>query len=406
MNFKLPRMPWTALQGRVRGMFNLNDPRWGRGGDDNKTDGENRPEGNRPETPPPQNNHGGRGQGPNQGPPDLDELWRDFNRKLGGLFGGARGKGRNEGGGGGFGGGGGGFQPDMKSAGIGAGLIAGVVVLIWLGTGFFIVQEGQQAVITQFGKYKSTVGAGFNWRLPYPIQRHEVLFVTQIRSVDVGRDTIIKSTGLRESAMLTEDENIVEIKLAVQYRLSDARAYLFESKNPAEAVVQAAETAVREVVGKMRMDAALGEEREQIGPRVRQLMQTILDRYKVGVEVVGINMQQGGVRPPEQVQAAFDDVLKAGHHGSCTASGTTYLKAVAPQFMVMSVGAGNSYGLPHCQTMNKLRGLKQKGLRWLRTDVNGAIRIASDGKSYAVTPSRGAESVASCPRDCNQPLDY
>lgn len=99
-------------------------------------------------------------------------------------------------------------------------------------------------------------------------------------------------------------------------------------------------------------------------------------------------------------------VLKAGHHGSCTASGTTYLKAVAPQFMVMSVGAGNSYGLPHCQTMNKLRGLKQKGLRWLRTDVNGAIRIASDGKSYAVTPSRGAESVASCPRDCNQPLDY
>ena len=215
-------------------------------------------------------------------------------------------------GGGCGGGGGGGFQPDMRSAGIGAGLIAAVVLLIWLGTGFFIVQEGQQAVITQFGKYRSTVGAGFNWRLPYPIQRHEVLYVSQIRSVDVGRDTVVKSTGLRESAMLTEDENIVEIKFAVQYRLSDARAYLFESKAPAEAVVQAAETAVREVVGKMRMDAALGEEREQIGPRVRNLMQSILDRYNVGVEVVGINMQQGGVRPPEQVQAAFDDVLKAG----------------------------------------------------------------------------------------------
>ena len=112
--------------------------------------------------------------------------------------------------------------------------------------------------------------------------------------------------------MLTEDENIVEIKFAVQYRLNDARAYLFESKNPTEAVVQAAETAVREVVGKMRMDTALAEERDQIGPRVRQLMQTILDRYKVGIEVVGINLQQGGVRPPEQVQAAFDDVLKAG----------------------------------------------------------------------------------------------
>ncbi len=200
----------------------------------------------------------------------------------------------------------------MKSAGVGVGLIAGIVFVIWMGTGFFIVQEGQQAVITQFGKYKSTVGAGFNWRLPYPIERHELVFVTQIRSADVGRDTVIKSTGLRESAMLTEDENIVEIKFAVQYRLSDARAWLFESKNPSDAVVQAAETAVREVVGKMRMDTALAEERDQIAPRVRALMQTILDRYKVGVEVVGINLQQGGVRPPEQVQASFDDVLKAG----------------------------------------------------------------------------------------------
>ena len=99
---------------------------------------------------------------------------------------------------------------------------------------------------------------------------------------------------------------------SVQYRLSDARAWLFESKNPTEAVIQAAETAVREVVGKMRMDTALAEERDQIAPRVRTLMQTILDRYKVGVEVVGINLQQGGVRPPEQVQASFDDVLKAG----------------------------------------------------------------------------------------------
>jgi membrane protease subunit HflK len=112
--------------------------------------------------------------------------------------------------------------------------------------------------------------------------------------------------------MLTEDENIVEIKFAVQYRLSDARAFLFESKNPAEAVVQAAETAVREVVGKMKMDSALSEERDQIAPRVRAIMQKILDSYKVGIEVVGINLQQGGVRPPEQVQAAFDDVLKAG----------------------------------------------------------------------------------------------
>ena len=200
----------------------------------------------------------------------------------------------------------------MKSAGLGAGVIAGIAVLIWLGSGFFIVQEGQQAVITQFGKYHSTVGAGFNWRLPYPIQRHEAVRVTQIRSVDVGRDSVIKSTGLRESAMLTQDENIVEIKFAVQYRLNDARAYLFESKSPDDAVVQAAESAVREVVGKMTMDNAMADERDQIAPRVRDLMQLILDRYKVGIEVVAVNMQQGGVRPPEQVQAAFDDVLKAG----------------------------------------------------------------------------------------------
>ncbi|MBA3771651.1 MAG: FtsH protease activity modulator HflK [Ramlibacter sp.] len=300
MNLHLRSLQWAGLKGRIRGMFNLNDPRWGRGGDDKQSENNNRPDPHKPEK--------GRGQGPNQGPPDLDELWRDFNRKLGGLF---AGKGRRGGDNGG-GPGGGGFQPDMKSAGIGAGLVAAVVVLIWLGTGFFIVQEGQQAVITQFGRYKATVGAGFNWRLPYPIQRHELVFVTQIRSVDVGRDTVVKSTGLRDSAMLTEDENIVEIKFAVQYRLNDARAFLFESKNPADAVVQAAETAVREVVGKMRMDSALAEERDQIAPRVRNLMQTILDRYKVGVEVVGINLQQGGVRPPEQVQAAFDDVLKAG----------------------------------------------------------------------------------------------
>lgn len=296
---------WAVLPAGLRGMFNLNDPRWGRG--DDKSSDDSRGDGGRPPSPP-TGDRGDRGdRNPKSGgqPPDLDELWRDLNRKLSGFFGGKNGGGRGPGNGGGY-------QPDMKNAGVGVGLIAGIAVLIWLGTGFFIVQEGQQAVITQFGKYKSTVGAGFNWRLPYPVQRHELVFVTQIRSVDVGRDTVIKATGLRESAMLTEDENIVEIKFAVQYRLNDARAWLFESKNPGDAVVQAAETAVREVVGKMKMDTALAEERDQIAPRVRTLMQTILDRYKVGVEVVAINLQQGGVRPPEQVQSAFDDVLKAG----------------------------------------------------------------------------------------------
>lgn len=317
MNFLNRAHRWAVLPERLRGMFNLNDPRWGRGedkpDDNNGSSQPEAPDNERPahptwpsSSPPPRgrpssSNHQG-GQ-----PPDLDELWRDLNRKLAGLFGGkppagGGGNRRNASGG----------PPEMKGAGIGLGLIAGVAVLIWLGTGFFIVQEGQQAVITQFGRYHSTVGAGFNWRLPYPIQNEELVYVSQIRSVDIGRDVVIKSTGLRDSAMLTEDENIVEIKFAVQYRLNDARAWLFESRNPDVAVVQAAETAVREVVGKMKMDTALAEERDQIAPRVRELMQMILDRYKVGVEIVGINLQQGGVRPPEQVQAAFDDVLKAG----------------------------------------------------------------------------------------------
>ena len=286
-------------------MFNLNDGRWGRSDDANQPNNSSTPPPEGSQQPPPDDGKRPRPSTSN-GPPDLDELWRELSRKLNKFLG------QNRGGGNQPPGGGGGFNPDFKQAGGLLGVVAGVVVLIWLGTGFFIVQEGQQAVITQFGRYHSTAGAGFNWRMPYPIQRHEVVFVTQIRSLDVGRDAIIKATGLRESAMLTEDENIVEIKFAVQYRLTDARAYLFESKNPTDAVMQAADTAVREVVGKMRMDAALSEDREQIAPRVRKIMQTILDQYNVGIEVVGINLQQGGVRPPEQVQAAFDDVLKAG----------------------------------------------------------------------------------------------
>ena len=290
---------WRA---RLLGMFNLNDGRWGRDGDNGGAKQD--PQGNAHNEPP------SGGKRPSAGgPPDLDELWRDFNRKLGGLFGG-KGSGGSEPPQ--SGGPQNPFGPDFKGAKVGLGVVAAVVVAIWASTGFFIVQEGQQAVITQFGRYHSTVGAGFNWRLPYPFQRHELVFVTQIRSVDVGRDNVVRATGLRESAMLTEDENILEIKFAVQYRLTDARAYLFETKNPTDTVVQAAETAVREVVGKMKMDAAMSDERDQIGPRIRTLMQSILDRYNVGIEVVGINLQQGGVRPPEQVQAAFDDVLKAG----------------------------------------------------------------------------------------------
>ena len=240
----------------------------------------------------------------NDGPPDLDELWRDFNRKLSGLFGGKGGPSRGDNGGGPQ------FQPDMKSAGIGVGLIAIVVALIWLGSGFFIVQEGQQAVVTSFGKYSRTYDVGWNWRLPYPFQAHETVPVTQLRSVEVGRSNVTQATGLRDSSMLTQDENIIDIRFTVQYRLKDARAYLFENRNPDEAVVQAAESAVREIVGRSRVDLVLYEQRDAIAADLVKNIQGQLDRLNAGVVVANVNVQN--VQVPEQVQAAFNDAVKAG----------------------------------------------------------------------------------------------
>lgn len=248
----------------------------------------------------------------NDGPPDLDELWRDFNRKLSGLFGGKGGSGgggRRDDRGGSGGPGGGNFQPDMKSAGIGAGLIAGVAALIWLGSGFYIVQEGQQAVVTTFGKYSQTKDAGFQWRLPYPVQAHETVAVTQLQSVEVGRTGVVAATGLRDSSMLTQDENIVDIRFTVQYRRTDARAYLFENNRPDEAVIMAAETAVREIVGKSTVDSVLYEQRDAIAADLVRSIQAQLDRLKAGITVANVNMQS--VQVPEQVQAAFNDAVKA-----------------------------------------------------------------------------------------------
>jgi membrane protease subunit HflK len=198
----------------------------------------------------------------------------------------------------------------MKSAGIGAGLIAVVVALVWLGSGFFIVQEGQQAVVTTFGKYSSTADAGFQWRFPYPIQAHESVSVTQLRSVEVGRNTVVQATGLRDSSMLTQDENIVDIRFTVQYRLSDARLYLFENRNPDEAVVQAAESAVREIVGRSKVDSVLYEQRDAIAADLVKSVQNQLDKLKAGIVIANVNVQN--VQVPDSVQAAFNDAVKAG----------------------------------------------------------------------------------------------
>jgi membrane protease subunit HflK len=271
--------------------------------------------------------------GGRDGPPDLDELWRDFNRKLGGLFGGKGGGSRNNGSGDGGGNGNGGgpnFQPDMKSAGVGVSLIAGVIALIWLGSGFFIVQEGQQAVVTSFGKYSHTADAGFQWRMPYPFQAHETVNFTQLRSKEVGRNNVVAATGLRDSSMLTQDENIVDIRFTVQYRLKDARAFLFENRDPEDAVTLAAESAVREIVGKSKIDSVLYEQRDAIAADLVKSVQNQLDRLKAGIVVVNVNVQS--VQPPEQVQAAFEDTLKAGQDGDrLKKEGLAYASDVIPK---------------------------------------------------------------------------
>ncbi len=253
------------------------------------------------------------GGGRNEGPPDLEELWRDLNRKLGGLFGGKSSRRGNGAGDPGGGGGGPNFQPSLRSAGVGAALIGGVVVLIWLGSGVFIVQEGQQAVVTSFGRYSHTVDAGFNWRFPYPFQAHETVNVTQLRSTEVGRNSTSQATGLRDSSMLTQDENIVDIRFTVQYRLKDARAFLFENRDPETAVTLAAESAVREIVGKSKIDSVLYEQRDAIATELVKSVQSQLDRLNTGILVVNVNVQS--VQAPDQVLAAFEDTLKAGQDG-------------------------------------------------------------------------------------------
>ncbi|NEX62626.1 FtsH protease activity modulator HflK [Noviherbaspirillum galbum] len=258
--------------------FNLNDPRWGRGSQDNDQDGK------RPA---------------NDGPPDLDQLWRDFNLRLNRLLGGKGGRGD-----------GGGFGPDMRGAGIGIGLIAAIILFLWLVSGFFIVQEGQTGVVMTFGKFSHTTSAGFNWRWPHPIQSHEIVNVSQVRTVEVGYRSSVRNKQARESLMLTDDENIIDIQFAVQYKLKNASDWVFNNRDQEETVRQVAETSIREIVGRSKMDFVLYEGREKVAFDVGQSMQQILDRYKSGVQVTNVTMQ--GVQPPEQVQAAFDDAVKAG----------------------------------------------------------------------------------------------
>jgi len=255
-------------------------------------------------------NDPGWGNDPNRGkkgggPPDLDELWRDFNRRLGGMFG-------KKGGGGGTGGNGGGGMPTLtpRQFGGGIGLIGILVAVVWLASGFYIVDASQRGLVLQFGSYRETTEPGLRWRLPWPIQSHEVVNLSGVRTVEVGYRGSEKNKVLKEALMLTDDENIVMVQFAVQYLLKDPKDYIFKNRHPDDAVLGAAETAIREVVGKNKMDFVLYEGRDVIAANTQKLMQDILDRYATGIQIRAVTMQS--IQPPEQVQAAFDDAVKAG----------------------------------------------------------------------------------------------
>src|ERR1041385_4998899 len=251
--------------------MSLNDPNWGRGS--------RGPDGSR----------GGPGGG-NQGPPDLDELWRNFNRRLGELFGRRR-----------RGGGdepprtppawptGGGAAPPRApwsgQTGGGASLLAVLIVLVWLASGFYIVVEGQRGVVLTFGRYSQETNPGLRWRLPWPIQSHEIVNLAQVRTLEVGYRNNVRTKVLKESLMLTDDENIVDLQFAVQYLVKDARDFTFNVRRPDESAMQIAETAMREVIGKNRMDAILYETQVDVANRARDLMQQIHDRYNTGIQV-------------------------------------------------------------------------------------------------------------------------
>lgn len=259
--------------------MSLNDPRWGN------------------------NNQGDDKRNGEQGPPDLEDVWRDFNRRLSGAFG-------IKGGGSGNGNGGGSSPVSPRQLGGGLTLVIAVVLLLWLGSGFYTVDASQRAVVLRFGKFKEITGEGLQWRLPYPFETHELVNVSQVRTVEVGYRGNERAKDLREALMLTDDENIINIQFAVQYTVNDPAAFVFNNRDPEDSVKQAAETAMREIVGKSQMDFVLYQGREEVAKRAADLIQQILDRYQTGIQISKVTLQNA--QPPEQVQAAFNDAVKAG----------------------------------------------------------------------------------------------
>jgi membrane protease subunit HflK len=291
----------VSLLRRLGIKLSLNDPRWG-----NKPSGDHKAQ---------------ESKKPGEGPPDLEQVWHDFNVRLNRLFGQ-----KNSGGGGD----GGGFMPNARGASVTAAVIAVIVLFIWLASGAFIVQAGQVGVVTTFGKYSHTVGPGFNWRLPTPFQGHELVNVSQIQTAEIGYRTNVRNKQPQESLMLTDDENIIDIQFAVQYTIKDPVAWLFNNSDQIETVRQVAETAIREVVGRSKMDFVLYAGREKVASDVRDLMQSITQRYNLGTLITNVTIL--GVQPPEQVQVAFDDAVKAGQdQARARNEGEAYANDVIPR---------------------------------------------------------------------------
>ncbi|MFL3023641.1 MAG: FtsH protease activity modulator HflK [Methylophilaceae bacterium] len=240
------------------------------------------------------------------GPPDLDELFKDLKNKVDTMF---NVKTKNNSNGGGSN-----NKPtNISGAPLPVTPILIIILLLWLSTGFYIVDQGQRGVVLRFGENTEVTQPGPRWHIPFPIEIVEKVNLEQVRTIEVGyRSSSTSGTStseLRESLMLTGDKNIIDLQFAVQYNLKSVQDFLFENRSAESAVRGAAETSIREVVGKNPMDFVLYEGREEIAIDTKALMQNILDEYKTGINITSVTMQNA--QPPEQVQAAFDDAVKA-----------------------------------------------------------------------------------------------
>jgi len=242
------------------------------------------------------------GQRPNQPPPDIDAVIKRLQEKLSGIFGGGSGSGGGEGGG-----------NRLNKAFLP--VILGLAALLWFGSGIYVVAADEQAVVLRFGSHVDTKGPGLNWHLPYPIETVETLPVTRVQRVEVGYRTFPgRERGdtrrvLPEALMLTRDENIVDISFTVQYTIRDAAAYLFDIDNPPKTVRDAAESAIREVIGRTRIDDVLTTEKARVEVETQELIQSVLDGYNSGISVRTVKLQD--VQPPERVIREFKDVASA-----------------------------------------------------------------------------------------------